>query len=55
MSTPYKSPEEIREERRRERWHAFWTPFIALTSVVGSVAMLMYLLKSCSERFPQAP
>lgn len=54
-STPKKSLEELRAERRRERWKAFWNPFITMASLVGSVALVMYMLKSCSERFPQAP
>lgn len=50
-----KTLEEIKEERRRERWNAFFTPFITLASIVASVGMLMFLIKTCSERFPQAP
>ena len=45
--------EELRAERRRERWKAFLTPLITMASLVGSVALVMYMLKSCSERFPQ--
>jgi hypothetical protein len=57
MSQPsrQKSLEEIREERRRERWNAFWTPFITMASVVSSVAMLMFLVKTCQERNLPAP
>lgn len=47
-----KSLEELRAERRRERWKAFFTPLIYMGSIVISVAMLMALIKSCSERFP---
>lgn len=50
-----KSLEEIKEKRRRERWKAFLTPLITMGSIVGSVAILMALIKNCSERFPQAP
>lgn len=48
-----KSPEELRVERRRARWQAFWTPFITLASIVISVGMLMYFARACRERFPQ--
>jgi hypothetical protein len=48
--SPKKSLEEFKEERRRERWNAFWTPFLTLASVVSSVAMLMFLVKTCQER-----
>lgn len=54
-STPKKSLEELRAERRRERWKAFLNPLITMASLVGSVALVMYMIKSCSERFPQAP
>jgi len=54
-STPKKSLEELRAERRRERWKAFLNPLITMVSLVGSVALVMYMIKSCSERFPQAP
>jgi hypothetical protein len=47
---PPKSEEDIREERRRARWNAFWTPFITLTALVSSVAMLMLLIQTCQER-----
>jgi hypothetical protein len=47
---PPKSPEEIAAERRRQRWGYFWTPFIAMTSVVSSVTALMFLIKTCDER-----
>lgn len=51
--TPKKSREELKAERRRERWKAFLKPLITLVSIVSSVAMLMAILKSCSnERFP---
>ncbi len=42
-------------ERRRERLKAFFTPLIYMISIVGSVALIMALIKSCSERFPQTP
>jgi len=50
-----KTLEELREERRRARWNAFWTPFLTLASVVSSVAMLMFLVKTCQERNLPAP
>ncbi len=53
--TPKKTPEEVRAERRRERWKAFLNPLITMASIVGSVALVMYMIKSCSERFPPAP
>jgi hypothetical protein len=52
------TPEEIEEfkaRRRRERWNAFMTPFITLTSIVVSISLLMYFIKSCNERYPQNP
>lgn len=45
--------EQIRERRRRERWQAFLTPIIVMGSVVGSVAMIMALVKTCSDRLAQ--
>jgi hypothetical protein len=47
--------EERKARRRRERWNAFLTPFITLASIVVSVSLLMYLIKSCGERNPQNP
>ena len=47
--------EELKARRRRERWNAFMTPFITLTSIVVSVTLLMYLIRSCNERNPQNP
>jgi hypothetical protein len=47
--------EEMKARRRRERWNAFLTPFITLASIVVSVSLLMYLIKSCGERNPQNP
>lgn len=57
MSEPQqtRTPEEIKAERRRQRWSAFWTPFITLGSIVASVAMIMAIIKSCSERLPPSP
>jgi len=45
-----KSLAEIEAERQRQRWNYFWTPFITMTSVVSSIAMLMFLIKTCDER-----
>jgi len=50
---PKKNLAELREARRRARWKAFWTPFITLASLVGSVGLLMFLARTCRERFPQ--
>jgi len=47
---PPKTEEEIREERRRQRWNAFWTPFITLTAIVSSVSMAMMLIHTCQQR-----
>jgi hypothetical protein len=44
---------ELKERRRRERWSAFLRPFITLASIVISVSLLMYMIKSCGERYPQ--
>ena len=46
---------ELREMRRRERWSAFLRPLITLASIVISVSLLMYMIKSCGERNPQGP
>lgn len=51
-----KSPLKISpEERRRERWRAFFTPLITLASIVFSVAMTLAIFKSCGARFPHLP
>ncbi|MEK6601078.1 MAG: hypothetical protein AABZ09_04270 [Candidatus Binatota bacterium] len=47
--------EKLKAKRRRERWQAFLIPLITLGSIVVSVGMVMYMLKSCSGRFPQMP
>lgn len=47
--------EEIKAQRRRERWNALLTPFIMLASIVISVGMLMFLIQTCQERNPQKP
>jgi hypothetical protein len=44
----------IKRKRRRERWNAFLTPFIALASIVVSIGFLMFFIKACQERFPQS-
>ena len=54
-SKPKKSLEQLKAERHRARWKAFLTPLIMLTSIVASVAMLMALIKNCSERAPRLP
>jgi hypothetical protein len=46
---------ELRARRRSERWSAFLRPFITLASIVISVSLLMYMIKSCNERNPQNP
>ena len=50
---PKKTPAELHEERRQARWKAFWNPIITLTSIVTSVGMLMFFLRTCRERLPQ--
>jgi hypothetical protein len=45
----------FRARRRRERWNAFFTPFLTLASIVASVGLLMSLIKGCQERFPNNP
>jgi hypothetical protein len=47
--------EAFSARRRRERWKAFLTPFITLTSIVVSVGLTMSLIKACQERFPSGP
>jgi hypothetical protein len=47
--------EEIKAERRRERWQAFFTPMIYMGSIVGSVALMMALIKTCTDRFSPTP
>jgi hypothetical protein len=44
-----------KERRRRERWSAFFTPLLTLTSIVVSIGITMSLLKACQERFPNSP
>jgi hypothetical protein len=44
---------ELRARRRSERWRALLRPFITLASIVISVSLLMYMIKSCGERYPQ--
>jgi hypothetical protein len=46
---------ELRARRRSERWSAFLRPFITLASIVISVSLLMYMIKSCNARNPQGP
>jgi hypothetical protein len=46
---------ELRARRRSERWSAFLRPFITLASIVISVSLLMYMIKSCGERNAQMP
>lgn len=50
--TKPKTMAEIKAQRRRERWKAFFTPFIYMGSIVGSVALIMALMKTCSQRLP---
>jgi hypothetical protein len=45
----------FKERRRRERWNAFFTPFLTLTSIVVAVALALSLVKACQERFPNSP
>jgi hypothetical protein len=45
--------EQLKARRCRERWSAFLTPLITLTSIVVSVSLLMFFIKTCSERSPQ--
>jgi hypothetical protein len=45
-----KTEEDIKEERRRQRWNWFWTPFITMTVLVSSVAVLMMLIQTCQQR-----
>jgi hypothetical protein len=44
----------FKERRRRERWNAFLTPFLTLTSIVVSVGLTMSLVKACQARFPNS-
>ena len=47
--------EAFKAKRRRERWNAFLTPFITLTSIVVAVGLTMSMIKACQERFPSGP
>jgi hypothetical protein len=49
---PKKSLEKLKEERRRARWGAFFTPFITLASIVSAVGLLMFFLRACQDRLP---
>lgn len=50
-----KTAEEIRAERRRVRWKAFFIPWIYMGSILASVALIMALIRTCAQRFPQTP
>jgi len=47
--------EEIRRRRQQARWNAFFTPIITLASIVISIGLLMFFIRTCQERFPVAP
>jgi len=47
--------EEIQRRRQQARWNAFLTPIITLASIVISIGLLMFFIKTCQERFPAAP
>ena len=49
---PPRTLEDIKAERRRQRWNYFLTPFIAMASIVFSIGMLMFFGKSCQDRIP---
>jgi hypothetical protein len=49
---PPKTLEDIKSERRRERWSYFLVPFFTIASIVVSVGMLMFFGKACQERIP---
>jgi hypothetical protein len=44
----------LQKRRRRERWSAFLKPLISLTAIVGSIGLLMFVLRTCAPREPQA-
>jgi hypothetical protein len=41
---------ELKALRRRDRWGAFFKPFITLTLFLIAISLSMYLIKSCQER-----
>jgi len=47
--------EEIRRRQQQARWNAFLTPMITLASIVISIGLLMFFIRTCQERFPEAP
>lgn len=47
--------QEINRRRRQARWNAFLTPMITLASIVISIGLLMFFIRTCQERFPAAP
>jgi hypothetical protein len=44
--------EEMKRRQRRQRWSAFLTPLITLGSVVGSIGLLMFFLRTCGAPLP---
>jgi hypothetical protein len=44
--------EELKRTRRRDRWRAFLRPLITLASIVISIGLLMFIMKSCQEHRP---
>jgi len=47
--------EEIKRRRQQARWNAFLTPIITLASIVISIGLLMFFIRTCQQRFPAAP
>jgi hypothetical protein len=45
--------EEMKRQRRRERWSAFLTPLITLAAIVLSIGFLMFILRTCDLRARQ--
>jgi hypothetical protein len=47
--------EAIKRRRRRERWSAFLKPIITLASIVISIGFLMFVIRTCEQRFRHNP
>jgi len=47
--------EEFKRRRRRERRSAFLTPLITLASIVVSIGLLMFIIRTCEQRVPHNP
>jgi hypothetical protein len=47
--------EELKRRRRHERRSAFLTPLITLASIVVSIGLLMFIVRTYEQRVPHNP